>query len=335
MGADPLSCRRGGQGLQCRHAPDSDLSVMLAVGRLAVLALLYLLAAGPALAEGDNDESGVLVLGRVSDDPKRHYSALKPLLDYVVPRMADVGIREGRVLMARDAAQMASYLRRGVVDWITETPGQALGFEERAGARFLLLTVRDGGDMYQTVFFARRDAGIRELADLPGRSLAFQNLSSTSAYLVPAGILLEAGLSPIIMGSPLERPPRGMVGYIFARSESNIATWVHKRLVDAGTFSDRDWEGLQRFPESFRDDFVIFHRSDPFPRALELVRADLPDPVRERLREVLLAAGADPEARPALRAYFNSNRFVEIDEAVVQGLEALRPGVRRVRMELE
>ena len=67
-----------------------------------------------------------LVLGRVSDDPRQHYEQLRPLLDYVVPRMADVGIREGRVLMARDSRQMESYLRRGRVDWVTETSGSAM-----------------------------------------------------------------------------------------------------------------------------------------------------------------------------------------------------------------
>ena len=55
----------------------------------------------------------VLVLGRISDDPKAHYEQLQPLLDYVVARMHDVGITEGRILMARDPQQMASYLRRG------------------------------------------------------------------------------------------------------------------------------------------------------------------------------------------------------------------------------
>ena len=55
------------------------------------------------------EDPGVLVLGRISDDPKSHYEQLKPLLDYVVPRMADVGIREGRILMARgrDATDVA------------------------------------------------------------------------------------------------------------------------------------------------------------------------------------------------------------------------------------
>src|SRR5690606_12953050 len=83
-------------------------------------------------------ESGVLVLGRISDDPAAHYDQLKPLLDYVVPRMADVGIHEGRILMARDLKQMESYLRRGRVDWVTETTASALQLQTRAGAEALL-----------------------------------------------------------------------------------------------------------------------------------------------------------------------------------------------------
>src|SRR5690606_825659 len=71
--------------------------------RLLLLLVLWFASLAPALAD-----DGVLVLGRISDDPKAHYEQLKPLLDYVVPRMADVGIREGRVLMARDAQQMQS-----------------------------------------------------------------------------------------------------------------------------------------------------------------------------------------------------------------------------------
>ena len=78
--------------------------------------------------------ANVLVLGRISDDPKAHYEQLKPLLDYVVPRMAGVGIREGRILMARDAQQMASYLRRNRVDWVTETSGAAVALGQRQDA---------------------------------------------------------------------------------------------------------------------------------------------------------------------------------------------------------
>ena len=50
--------------------------------RLRLASLLLMLLAGGAAQAAD----GVLVLGRISDDPRRHYEQLKPLLDYVVPR---------------------------------------------------------------------------------------------------------------------------------------------------------------------------------------------------------------------------------------------------------
>src|SRR3546814_17933238 len=87
------------------------------MGRALVIGLLLLALPSGALA---NDDDNVLVLGRTSDNPKAHYEQLKPLLDYVVPRMRDVGITEGRILMARDAQQMARYLPRGRVARVTK-----------------------------------------------------------------------------------------------------------------------------------------------------------------------------------------------------------------------
>lgn len=308
---------------------------------LRLFALVFGLAAAVvcAAARGEDvagdDDRHVLVLGRISDDPKTHYEQLKPLLDYVVPRMADVGIREGRILMARDAQQMASYLRRGRVDWITETAGTGMVLQQRAGARPLLLTERDGVSRYSSLFFARRDSGIHSLADLRGRKVAFQNPYSTSAYFVPAAQLLQAGLPLEILLSPMDHPSSRAVGYLFARTELNVATWVHKRLVDAGVMSNLDWNNPQRMPPAFRDDLVIIARTPAYPRALELVRSDLDPRVEARLREVLMQAADDPDAREPLLRFFQTTRFLPIDATARQALDHIRSGVQRIRMEVE
>ena len=301
---------------------------------LTAVALLWLLTSPQQPAAAAQDD-GVLVLGRISDDPKAHYEQLKPLLDYVVPRMADLGIREGRILMARDAQQMASYLRRGRVDWVTETSGTGMQLARRAGALPLLLTERDGVSRYRTVFLARRDAGIRQLRDLRGRSIAFQNTSSTSAYFVPAAELLDRGQSLSLLLSPHDRPGADTVGYVFARSELNISTWVHKRLVDAGVMSNLDWENPTRLPPSYRRDLVVFHESGAYPRALEMVRGDMDPKVRERLARVLERAAQDPDAREAMLRFFKTTRFLPIDDDARQALERLGAGVARVRAEVE
>ncbi len=295
-------------------------------------ALLALAAfARPALADGHD----VLVLGRISDDPKAHYEQLKPLLDYVVPRMADVGIREGRVLMARDPQQMASYLRRGRVDWVTETAGTAVLLQQRARARPLLLTEREGVSHYHSVFFARRDSGLRALADLPGHSVAFQRPSSTSAYFAPASELLARGFSLEILLSPTERVESDTVGYVFAQSELNISTWVHKRLVDVGVMSHLDWVNPKRMPAAFRRDFMVIGRTREYPRAVELVRGGLEPRITARLREVLLQAAQDPQAGPALREFFRTTRFLPFDADSERDLSHLATGIARVRVDVE
>lgn len=306
------------------------LTARLAAGLLGVLAALL-----PGSSAQAVDGAHVLVLGRISDDPKTHYEQLKPLLDYVVPRMAGVGIREGRILMARDAQQMASYLRRGRVDWVTETSGTGVALEARADARLLLMTERDGVSRYRTVYFARRDSGLTSLDQLRGRSVAFQNIGSTSAYFVPASELIERGMRLELLMSPMDKPGDDTVGYVFARSELNIANWVHKRLVDVGAMSNLDWDNPQRTPPSYRSELRILHRTPEYPRAVEVVRGDLDPKVEARLREVLIQAADDPDARDALLRFFKTTRFLPIDPTSEHALKHLRKGVMRVRAEVE
>ena len=301
---------------------------------LLLMAARPLYAQAPAIAPMDDDAS-VLVLGRVSDDPKSHYDQLKPLVDYVVPRMSGVGIRSGRVLMARDLQQMASYMRRGRVDWVTETSGNAVLLERRANAHSLLITERDGASRYHSVFFVRRDSPVQTLKDLAGRSVAFQSPYSTTAYYLPASMLLDAGQTPELLLSPMDRPSSNAVGYLFARTELNITTWVHKRLVDAGVLSNLDWVDPQRMPAAFLADFRIIAESRDVPRALVLTRSGMDAAVQARLRDVLMEASSDPEAGEALRRFLGTSRFLEIGEEDRHALDELGIGVARVRAEVE
>ena len=307
---------------------------MPATARLAACVLGLIAAVSPGFAQAADDPH-ILVLGRISNDPKAHHEQLKPLLDYVVPRMADVGIREGRVLMARDVQQMASYLRRGRVDWVTETAGTSILLQQRSKAQTLLVTERDGVSQYNTVFFARRDGAVASIDGMLGHSIAFQNPASTSAYFQPAAELVERGMPLDILLSPMERPDAESVGYLFARTELNISTWVHKRLVDVGVMSNLDWNNPQRVPASYKPDLKIIHESPAYPRALEIVRGDLDAKVQARLRDVLLAAADDPDAREALLLFFKTTRFLPVDATSRHALDDMRAGVIRVHTVVE
>ena len=303
--------------------------------RLLVLLVGFAIVAGLPDRARAEDTSGVLVLGRVSDDPKSQYEQMKVLLDYVVERMGDVGIREGRVLMARDAVQMASYLRRGRVDWVSETAAAGMLLQQRAAAETLVLSERNGIRRYRAIYFARRDSPIKSIDQLRGHRIAFQNRTSTSAYFIPAMELLELGLPMQILDSPFDVPVESSVGYVFARTERNIATWVHKGLVDVGAVSNLDWSNPQHIPEFFKSDLVILRESEEVPRGVEMVRKDLDARIRARLHEVLIGMGDDPVAVAMLGRFHQSLKFFDLDDRDRRDLKRLHAGVIRVTSEIE
>jgi phosphonate transport system substrate-binding protein len=237
--------------------------------------------------------------------------------------------------MARDAAQMASYLRQGKVDWVGDTAAVSLLLIDRGGAQPVAVASKNGSNRYRTLLVTHQASGIGSIEDLRGRSIAFQNASSTTAYYLPAGMLLEAGLSLEILSSPLDRPAGSEVGYAFARVPANSAAWVHKRVVDAIAVSDQDWANPKDFPPLFKADLRVFAQSPEVPRALELVRSDLDPELRTALIDCLLQLHHSEQGQQALKRYFGVDRFDQPTPEDLADLYALRPWLHRVREKVE
>src|SRR5690606_13744051 len=102
-----------------------------------------------------------------------------------------------------------------------------------------------------------------------------------------------------------------------------------------GQLQRQELESLQRMSDTFRRDLVVIHTTDPVPRAMELVSPHLEPEVAARLKEVLLGAAEDPQARDALRQFFRTTGFYEPGPEDRAALEALRRGARDVREALE
>jgi phosphonate transport system substrate-binding protein len=252
-----------------------------------------------------------LVIGRVSTTPDKAYKEVKPIVDYVVARLRDLGIAEGSVVVARNRDEMIRFLSEGKVDWTTDSVISSLLYCERARAAILLRRWAGGIHSYHSVLFARKDAGINTLQDLRGKKMAYENRGSTTSFYIPVAMISKAGIEMTEISSPKEKVVGDKVGYAFAGDELNVTTWVHRRIVDAGAYHNQDWETAETNPEMMKRDLKIFYQSKPLPRMVEVVRHKLNPKVKDRLKEILLAAHDDPEAKEALNAYHKTNKFDE------------------------
>lgn len=273
-------------------------------------------------------------MSRVSEDPKNHIKDLQPILDYVVSKMGHVGITRGKVLFAKDNRALINYLRQGKVDWITETPFSATMFERKAGAEIMLIRHKKGAGQYHSLFIARKDSEIHQISDLVGKIIAFEDSGSTSGFLLPASMIIKQGFQLSELASPREAAVPGTVSYIFAKQEMNISNMVYRGIVDAGAYSNLDWEESDRVNEKMKKQLRIFHRTHDVPRALELLRGNMDPSVKEAFRQVLLNAHEAQEAQEALKNYKKTSMFSDYDSSNRKAMESIRELADLIHAEL-
>ena len=253
---------------------------------------------------------------------------------YLARRLEPLGISARAAVVARNNRQMIGFLRHGTVDLVSETAFSAMLFSREAGADIILREWKGGSATYRTVFIARTDSGIESLADLRGKTIAFEDRGSTTAFLLPLAILRREGIQAVELPSSREAPPADKIGYVFARGEVNIMAWVVKGLADAGAISNLDWEDLARAPARLKEDVRIFDTTRPILRSLVIARKGLDPKLKARIEEILLTMHTDPAGREALETYNRVARYDRIKGEAARSIEEVRRLVPLINQEL-
>ncbi len=289
------------------------------VGAAIVVAGLAVL---PANAQQDYGYVSQIIVGRVSSDPIKTVPRVHVLADYLAQHLSEYGIARVGVVVAENNEQMRQMLLRGEVHVLSETAMSALWFEENAGATPLMREWKDGVRSYHVVFVSRRDSGIKSIADLRGKVVAFEDSGSTTGFLAPLAMLNVIGLPArnILLHT---RPSPEEVGYVFTDSELNVAAMVERGLVDAGTMSNIDW---QEFSESqgLVANLQVFQGGAPLPRSILLAGPELPLELHGAIRQALAGAHTRPADAALLRRYYKVSRYEALSGGSSRDLETAR-----------
>lgn len=280
---------------------------------MALAAGVFLALAPQGLAQEPAPAGKTTIsIGRVSDDPKKHYPPCEAFINYLAKELHPFGIREGKVVLTRTNQEFIEKIKAGEVDLITETPMSSLLYEELAGTKILLRRWKKGSAMYHSVIFTRKDSGVNTLEDLKGRKVAFEDPGSTSSYLLPRARFKQLGIPLVELKSFDDPVPPDKVGYLFAWGEVNLSHWVHRGRVDAGALSSEEFLEADEVPEEYLPDFKVLYESVRVPRNLISVRPGLDPKLVEAVREILLNMKETEEGRRVMRKFNKTGNFDEL-----------------------
>jgi len=275
---------------------------------------LMALAAPPSASKADE-----FVVGAISDDARKHIEFTQRLADYLAENLEHYHLSKGRVVVSKDAKAMGEMLKTGQIDLVSETLFTALEMQEKYGAEILLKRWKKGVETYSSVIFVRQDFDFQSLDDLRGKVIAFEDRFSTSGFFIPAAVLLKKGYKLIELDSPNSPVPHDGIGYVFVKellargNEISIASWVSRGVVDAGAFSDVNWNDTDDMPDELRKELEIIYQSQDFPRSLQLTRADLDPQIKLIVKKLLLQADQAAKGQKALKKYQKTAKFQELN----------------------
>lgn len=154
----------------------------------------------------------------------------------------------------------------------------------------LAVAVKDGQSEYFAGLFARKDSPIRSLADLRGKSVAFGDVNSTSSFIFPIAMLMEAGLDPVKDLGPLR---------LTGSHASSLAALIEGQ-VDAAALSFESYEKAVREGLPGAESVRVVARSEPIPYPPLVTNSRLPDDLRQALRRAFENVDQAPGIRPEM-----------------------------------
>lgn len=158
----------------------------------------------------------------------------------------------------------------------------------------------DGTSSYQGYLFVRRDSGIRTVADMKGKRMAFVEKATTAGYIFPLAWLRRNGITD---------SSRFFSESFFTGSHDAAIRAVLDKKADVGAAKHSIYDRVRKDDPRVDRDLVVLERSPWVPSNGLCVRKDLDPDLQKKLKDALLGLDTDPAGKPVLEK-FGAIRFI-------------------------
>ncbi len=172
---------------------------------------------------------------------------------------------------------------------------------QKLGVDFLARPVNlDGTSTYQGYIFVRKDGGIKDIAGMKNKRLAFVDKATTAGYVYPMAFFREHGITNI---------KTYFKEYYFAGSHDAAIYAVLDNKFDVGCAKHSMFDRVARSDPRVKRDLIILAESPHVPSNGLGVRRDLGQAIKKQLKDTLLSMDMDPEGKEILKK-FEAIRFI-------------------------
>lgn len=267
--------------------------------------------AGPDENPGAGDEMpDKLVFGGVpGEDQEKVSQRYGPFIDYLSDEL-DIPIE---FFIGTDYSATIEAMRNGHVDIGAFGPFSYVIAESRSGCEAFAVSLRspDASPVYYSYIIARKDRGFEELTDLQDQTFAFVDPASTSGHLFPRATLIQA----------LKITNEELDDYFsstrFSGGHDASFLAVLNGDIDGAAVSSNQWRrGHDAFAEHPEiDDLVILLESKPIPSSPTALRRDLPESLKDSIKEAFYSAIDEPSLQPWFEEHKRLGGYVATEDS--------------------
>ena len=233
---------------------------------------------------------------------------LKPISDYLSERL---GVKV-EAFTASNYIGVVEGSGSGSVDFGIIPPFSSLLAQKQSSAKPILTSKgKTGKPGYTAELYVRKDSGIKSLQDVKGKKVAFVDPSSSSGYIYPGAMLVEAGLN-------LDKD----ISYQFSGGHDKSLQLLLNKDVDViATFDGVEDRYAKDFPQA-KTDIQKLATSDMIPGVMVTTSSKMDKELQEKLEKALRDVENDPKMKELFTKMFSITGFTDVDQDAYKKVEA-------------
>jgi len=206
----------------------------------------------------------------------------EPLMVYLSHAL----VQKVTLYIAKDYGDLRTQMENGSVDIGSFSPFAYVDAVRGGRIRIIAQSIIEGSATYRGIIVARKNSGLKSIADLKGKRFAFVDPKSASGYVYPRALLIEAGVNP----------DNYFKETIFAGSHDRVIAAILSGRVDAGAIYDGALGVAQRSGVPV-ENLITLIRTEPIPHDAIAVRVGLDEALAGRIQLALTNLDKTDEGR--------------------------------------